>query len=359
MRSHVCEKCHRIFKQKSHLDDHMKKKKSCADQYMFAQNIPNFDEIEKINNISHITQKITNKKMQCEDKCKILETSFLEKNLDKKKIQEIDVDDVKNCKKKCKCIYCDATFTRKGSAKYHILHSCPKIKEIVSEKKSVDNKESNDNKKKPKEILFYKSSKSNEQIIDPEVVDMDTDFIDSFYDNNDISQFIDLNVVYIGVIGKYKGKILMKFGKSGRVFDRDCDEHRKTYGKQFKIVFVIYTDNNTVVEDTFRKVIKSKKINPDLYLNNVQQKELFVTNDKFTIEDAKETLENIVKKNPLKSIQERDNKIKELENTNALMIEKEKTKRLELKLQFLKLKLKAKNNKIELSDIDSDLDSES
>lgn len=183
---------------------------------------------------------------------------------------------------------------------------------------------------------------------------LDTSFVQSFYIENNISEFIGLNVVYLGIIGIYNG-ILIKFGKSNRVFDRDYKEHKKTFGDQFKIICVIHTDNNTVIEKIFKQLIKSKGNSIDLQFNGKTQKELFTTTQMFTINDAINELEKIAESNPLKAIKDRDDKIKELsyKYESNIGIEKEKTKQAEektkqLELEIRLLELNEKNNKSEI-----------
>jgi hypothetical protein len=196
-------------------------------------------------------------------------------------------------------------------------------------------------------------------------ISFDTSFISSFYDENNISDYIDCNVVYLGVIGMYESGLLCKYGLSKRIFERDYEEHRKNFGDQFKIISVIKNDNNIVIEEKFKKEMKIRGIDRKLLFNGKEREELFVTNDKFKLQDAKDLMKKIADANPLESIKDRDNKIKELEykfnNDKEIIIEKEKTKQIKLKLKLLKLKMK-KNISSDsdlYSDSDSDLYSDS
>ena len=85
--------------------------------------------------------------------------------------------------------------------------------------------------------------------INKDVLILDTSFCKSFYNDNDISDFYQKNVCYLGVIGTYNGKIIIKFGKSCNMFKRDHQQHQKIFGAQFKIIHIVHTDNNMIVEN--------------------------------------------------------------------------------------------------------------
>jgi prophage antirepressor-like protein len=168
-------------------------------------------------------------------------------------------------------------------------------------------------------------------------VNTDISFIKSFYDDNNISDFLNTNVVYLIAIGIYNGDILIKYGKSSRIFERDFNEHKKTFGDQIKMLAIIPTDNKDEVETIFKKTIKAKSLDIKLEFNGKDRDELFVTNNNFTIEKAIELMQIITKKNPLKSIKEKDERIKELQfqqdNEKYVLVAKEKTKQMELELK--------------------------
>ena len=191
------------------------------------------------------------------------------------------------------------------------------------------------------DILLPKLRRTGTVTINSKIT-YDTSFRQSFYDTNNIADYIDLNVTYIGIIGLHNGGILAKYGMSSRVFERDYNEHKKTFGSQFKIVHVEHTDNNIIVEDMFKKTIQSKNLNIELEFNGKNQKELFLTSDTFTIDDAIQCMHNIANNNQIKAVKDRDNKIKELtyQNEKELLIEKEKTKQLEIQLEIEREKTK-------------------
>ena len=179
----------------------------------------------------------------------------------------------------------------------------------------------------------------------------DTSFRQSFYDTNNIADYIDLNVTYIGIIGLHNGGILAKYGMSSRVFERDYNEHKKTFGSQFKIVHVEHTDNNIIVEDMFKKTIQTKNLNIELEFNGKNQKELFLTSDTFTIDDAIQCMHNIANNNQIKAVKDRDDKIKELtyQNDKYIIVEKEKTEQekertKQAEYEFKKVEVAEKEN---------------
>jgi hypothetical protein len=175
---------------------------------------------------------------------------------------------------------------------------------------------------------------------------LDTSFVKSFYDDNSISDFFKLNVVYLGVIGMFDGGLLIKFGESMRIFDRDYTEHRKTFGNQFKIVCVIHTDNNKEVEEIFKQTIKAKGLDRKISFNGKERTELFVTSENFTMDNAIDLMKTISEKNQLPIVKEKEHKIKELEykfeNDKEILIEKEHTKQKELDLKLKELDVKQK-----------------
>jgi hypothetical protein len=64
-----------------------------------------------------------------------------------------------------------------------------------------------------------------------------------------------LGLIGFYICGNFKGEIL-KFGISDDVFRRDLEEHRETFGKQFKILLVIPTNNKAFIENLFGNYVK-------------------------------------------------------------------------------------------------------
>jgi hypothetical protein len=151
----------------------------------------------------------------------------------------------------------------------------------------------------------------------------------------------------------YDDGLLCKYGKSSRVFEREHYEHKKDYGEQIKVVIIVHTDNNDIVEKLFEQVIKTKELNRKLKFNGKDRDELFITTNKFTLNDAINTMNLITENNPLPGIKERDHKIKELqykiENDKDIILEKEKTKQKELDVN---LKIKELETNLRLKEIE-------
>jgi len=166
----------------------------------------------------------------------------------------------------------------------------------------------------------------------------DTSSVKSFYEeNNNLINLVNANVTYIGIIGLINGNFLCKYGLSSRIFDRDLSEHKKTFGDQFKIVHIFQTDNNKLVEKSFKKILKLKGLHCDGEFSGKNQTELFVTNDNFNLTNAIDLMQEIADDNNVKIIRN-DNEIQ-------LMMLKEKTKQMELNLLIEREKTKQEEEK--------------
>ena len=219
-----------------------------------------------------------------------------------------------------------------------------------------------------------------------------------FYDDNDITPFLHLNVVYLGETGEIITKnnkecMVYKLGKSYRAIDRDFKEHKKTF-VNFRMILILHCDNNDVVEDYLKIELKAKDMLYDLpkktknneneventkiqieILNPKQVSskqsvfsETFILTDKFDLNYVMDLMKRLVDEYPLKSIKERDDKIRELEcdkelqkmnielkmkeeetkqkeeETKQKQIEKEQNVELaKIKLEMMKLKYTTKN----------------
>jgi len=189
-------------------------------------------------------------------------------------------------------------------------------------------------------------------------ISFNTSFVNSFHSTDYISNYMGLNTTYLGIIGLYDNKILGKFGMSGDIYNREFRDHKQTFGDSFKIIYILHTDNNKVVEDIFKKTILAKKLNVELEFNGKLRKELFLMDEKFNIDEAKKFMQEISEKNPLPGIKERDNKIKELEynNEKEIILVKEKTKQMELETKQKEIDIKQKeidaNLQIRLKEIE-------
>jgi|SRR3989344_7904344 len=195
-----------------------------------------------------------------------------------------------------------------------------------------------------KKIKLIKKNKSyvNKEKIMNQIITYDTSYISNYWEKNNITDYDNMNVIYLGVIGIYNNGLLIKYGMSSYIQNRIKD-HNKTFGEQFKIIYCSKCDNNNIVEKLFEQIVRSKKISVELEFGNKNQTELFTTNNEFKVSNAIEIINKLIEENPLKVIEEKDNKIKELEDNNLLLIEQEKTKQMELTLKIKKCELELLN----------------
>jgi prophage antirepressor-like protein len=183
----------------------------------------------------------------------------------------------------------------------------------------------------------------------------DTSQIENFYNKNNIIAFFHANVFYLIVVGMIDGCYIIKFGHSMRIFERDYNEHKKTFGEQSKVIFVAETDNNILVETQFKKFLETKNALFEMKFERKNRIELFKTSQNLSIEDAIEAAEMLIEKNPSNA----EKKIKEynkfeLSLSTKLEIAKEKTKQIELQEQTkqkqIELQEQTKQKQIELQE---------
>ena len=189
--------------------------------------------------------------------------------------------------------------------------------------------------------------------------------IKSFYDDHMITPFIGKNVIYFGItddIIENDNTQAYKYGSSGKVIDRDFKKHKKTF-TNFNMMYIRECDNNDIVEKLFEDELKAKKLWRSSKVGNSTQTELFITNDKYDVDYIINLIDTLIDNNPLKSIQERDQIIKQLENNNEFNIKKmnfelklkeedTKHKEIEFKMKELDLKLKQEENKGKQMELD-------
>lgn len=73
----------------------------------------------------------------------------------------------------------------------------------------------------------------------------------SFYDDHFISNYKDKLAIYLAYIGEYKGKHILKFGKTNDFVKRDLEQHRKMY-KIFNVIKIWETLANDLVEKNIK-----------------------------------------------------------------------------------------------------------
>jgi prophage antirepressor-like protein len=152
-------------------------------------------------------------------------------------------------------------------------------------------------------------------------INFDTTGVKTCFKKPKIEDYNDYNVIYIGVVGLGPNGMICKVGRSDcRIFGR-LGELKATFGPQFKLVAIAITDNNTIAEDKYKKLIKDKGIKFDLTVNGQNQTELFVPNAEFTFDDAVDTLYELADDNQSKVVNETKDNI-------YLLIELAREKRL-------------------------------
>ena len=215
------------------------------------------------------------------------------------------------------------------------------------------------------------ASSSNELIIKP----TRTIPVRSFYDDHMITPFIGKNVLYIGTSDDIFDKdnlFVHKYGLSTRVIDRDFKEHQKNF-TNFNMIYIRECDNNDLVEKLFENELKVKKLWRSCKIKNSTQTELFITNEIYDIDYIIKLMDTLIDNNPLKSIQERDQIIKQLENNHDFDVQKMnfelklkefdikmkeielKSKEDDVKIKELELRLKEEENKNKQMDLDFQL----
>lgn len=192
-------------------------------------------------------------------------------------------------------------------------------------------------KKFVKKILLPTLRKTGTYTFDQPFLNTDTSYASSFFDSNDISNYKKCNVVYIGVVGISENRILGKYGKTGDIKKR-LSEHKADFGENFKLIFVGKTNNNGVVENEFRDYIKSKGLEKKMVFNSENKTELFLTRNDFTLETAKETMINFIKKNPTDESRELELVVKDKGQIMAIEFEKTKQSEAKAKQEFAKIK---------------------
>jgi hypothetical protein len=144
MNKYICKKCKRIFKQKSHLEDHLNKKKNpCGDENVYIQTINtkflHTNPHKSTQNPHKIHTNSTQKHIEDDENNKNKEDEML-----------VDVNHYV-------CEFCNLNFTRSDSLKRHILKYCKNKKHI----QNIEELQSKINKKKYVPSEQYEELKEN------------------------------------------------------------------------------------------------------------------------------------------------------------------------------------------------------
>lgn len=171
--------------------------------------------------------------------------------------------------------------------------------------------------------------------------------IKSFYDDNLISDYDEKPVFYLGVIN-IDNEIYYKYGISRTMFNRDVKQHRKHF-ENFNIIYIIESSNIEEIEKKFKTILMSRELLTKI--KGYNNKEIFKTDN---IQEYINIVKDLVKKFPLKEVEDRNNKIMLLEDT-VKQKDKEENKRYQQQIETTKLeieKLKEQTKQRELDKIE-------
>ena len=146
----------------------------------------------------------------------------------------------------------------------------------------------------------------------------------SIYLNKNISEYYNKNVIYIAYVGRENGYDVYKIGISDRMFERDYNEHRQTFGDEFQLILLEECDNNKKIEDMILRDLKVRNIWLSTYIskNGKTQKECFISTNEYTIEFIMLQCKDLIQKYPLQAVKDRDNIIRQLQDNNELKIKR-------------------------------------
>lgn len=124
----------------------------------------------------------------------------------------------------------------------------------------------------------------------------------SFYLKNDLMKFHRQNVLYVAYIGKYNNQEYYKYGISTNIYQREYEQHRKTF-ETFEMQFIKKTYNMHQVEDMLEKELKIRNLHATLTFKKrgakattapKRQTELFVTNNVYDLKYIRRLINRIV-----------------------------------------------------------------
>ena len=164
----------------------------------------------------------------------------------------------------------------------------------------------------------------------------------SFYDDNMISDYKNKLAVYLAYIGKYKGKHVLKFGKTNDFVTRDLKQHRKMY-KKFNVIKIWETLANDLVENNIKDNFLSKnmltaltKEELEITCKEKKKRELVILNEVNDLNYCIDMIETVVKTTIIPQEQQYKEKIKELTSQQYVAELKHKNNLLETENAHLK-----------------------
>ena len=143
-----------------------------------------------------------------------------------------------------------------------------------------------------------------------------------FWNENEINDFNNKNVLYIAFIGIINNDRIYKFGKSEQIYTREFKQHQKFFNT-FKMRFVVECDNMSIVEKEFKKFIKSKNLLKNIEIKQNNLTELFTITEQQNIAYIIENMVKLVETYPLPAIKKLQDEIAQ-KNITIANIEKSK-----------------------------------
>ncbi len=125
----------------------------------------------------------------------------------------------------------------------------------------------------------------------------------NFWNDNNILEYNDKNVIYIGYIGIHNNEQLFKFGISEQIYVREFEQHRKTFDI-FKMVNIEICDNKRYVESAFKKQLSSLGLLRKQEFNSKNQTELFTITPQYELDKIINLLRECIEQNPLPIVKE-------------------------------------------------------
>ncbi len=134
-----------------------------------------------------------------------------------------------------------------------------------------------------------------------------------FWNENQINDYNNKNVIYIAFIGIFNSERIYKFGKSEQIYTREFKQHQKFFDI-FKMRFVIECDNMSFVEKEFKKYLKSINLLKNIEMKETNLTELFTIKEKQNIDMIIHSLIKLVDENPLPAVKLLQDKLKQKED---------------------------------------------
>jgi hypothetical protein len=175
-----------------------------------------------------------------------------------------------------------------------------------------------------------------------------------FWNENEISDYNNKNVLYIAFIGIFNNERIYKFGKSEQIYTREFKQHQKFFNI-FKMKHVEECDNMSLIEKEFKKNLKSKNLlrNIEIKLNNIT--ELLTISEQHSIDTIINSLKYLVIEYPLPAVKKlRDDIIVKDNEIKIKTIEVEFLKKEHKKVTTMYQLLKIKYDKIQVSNISTE-----